>query len=283
MLSCAMSMAPAGTLTFANGNNQYSADAGTQAWENGTLISYINSTADLFGVVAAAISRVVAAPRTATGEQFEPEFHIRKSSLKVFVTNCANTDCEVTAWPWVCRYDGCAVTTIYTSPAANETTTGVTSFVRANELTIGWNPFQARAITENMKLLKPRRIRLQGGQSFTFTLKDSKPMKLNWSRLTGGIVESPTTSAPVPSIAGRTRGFFFTVKASVIANPDSSINTDWAQAQVNAVATRSYDWVAPTMPYRYNDVEPNQTDLGDSYHFVAPQTGAIVTYAETGS
>lgn len=266
-------MAPTGEFTFNEDNTQITELPGIQGWCLSQPHPYISDVPDVFSAVATAMLRTVAATALGVGVA-EQRFTILKASLHVTCTNSSNVDVDIWCYPWLARYDGLDINQIYSAPSVLETGTGEPGTVDGDEKHIGWTPFQARYITESVKLLKPRKVHLQGGQSYTFKMQDSKPLYVTYGRM------NSLEGSGYGAVAKRTRGMFFSVRGGAMVNPVSSAEATWSGFNVNVVTTRSYRWVATAMPYNFTDNVVNTTVAG-AYNIIQPQTGALLPYVDT--
>lgn len=265
-------MATTGTIELCAQRQTVSWTPGDQGWAGSASTPYVNHVNDIFVVLASAIARTVAAPDITTPFTTEPRFYINSARLSHLVTNASNVDIVVTCYPWVARYDNLIPEDLYTVPTALETSTGLSGAVDSDTINIGWTPFQARNVTENVKLLKPRGVRLQGGQSYNFKMADSKPLYINHARIAGSGADGTNTNQ---SISGRTRGCFFIMKANTAVSAPVDAGANWAGGNVHIVSIRTYKWSAIPMPFHFNDNAPNTADV-TAYNIIAPQTGAAV-------
>lgn len=271
-LSAASALASSGTFTYANFSSRIDWTPGDQGWLSATGSTYINCIADFVPVITSAIARTVA--NTVQTPVTEPRFWIKKSVVSTTVTNNNQIDCDIICYPWVARYDNTSLDKIYTLIPSLEVGTGASTTSSANPETYGWTPFQSRAITESVRLLKPRRIHLQGGQTYTFRLVDRKPLYVNYARI-GQDVELPTLQ--LCGFAGRSKGMFFITKGIVAHGTGEPIDINFTSGSVLLQTVKSYDWVACPMPYHWNDVVLDPDALAGGFPIIQPQTGAVQT------
>lgn len=264
-------MSPSGTFTYADEsfsvswNNLEQGYSGTADFFGRILA--INIWNDLLPTITAAIARVISTPTAAT-VQVDPKFWIRSASLEVLVTNMSQIDCEVTFYPWVARYD-----TTYTPVLAYSNTTALEEKAGAADSlgtpdTLGWTPFQSRSITESFRFGRPRKVKLQGGQSTTFHVKDNKPLYCNYARLGTGL------NADIAGFANRSRGVCFTAKG-IISGDDSAVQIiAMTEGKVAVQPIKRYHWECVPTPYHFSDIVPASVEPGQM-QIIQPQTGAV--------
>lgn len=187
---------------------------------------------------------------------------------------------NVICYPWVARkgLQNADPLTIYIFAAqtANqlETASAISGTVIGDANTYGWTPFMNRKITEYLKLGKPRKVFLQGGQSYIFTVRDNKPMYLNYSKLASTINAANPSAAVAGSIGGRTRGCFLVFRSNPLNDDTTSTLINWGNGSAIVQAVESYEWVASPMPHRYRDMVPDTTAILNA-NIIQPQTGAV--------
>jgi len=263
-------MAPTGQFTFDENSDARAVSPGVQGWFGSTSHPYIGDCPDFFVAIGGAMLRTCAAARTAS-PIFEERYTILNSSIRCLVTNSSNIDMEVWCYPWMARYDGINIPDLYDNADPLETGTGLAGTLAADVGTVGWTPFQSRYITESVKLLKPRKVHLQGGQSYTFKMSDPKPFYVTYGRF------DALANQSFGAIAKRSRGMFFVYRGGTAIAPalaDDSAN--WAPASAKILTSRTYRWAGTSQPNNYNDVVINGNTVA-GYQIIQPQTGAAVT------
>lgn len=167
------------------------------------------------------------------------------------------------------RYDNSAPVPLvfYNQPGPLEAKAFVSGTVQGDAGEVGWTPFQMRAFCEMYKILKPRKVFLQGGQSYTFKFKMSRPFHLTYGRF-------GTSLGTVGSFAKVTRGLLIT--ANSIPVSDSMDDTDIAPGAgaLDCYFTKTYEWVAAPMPHHYSDFVTTFPTV-NAAAIIQPQTGAI--------
>lgn len=184
-------------------------------------------------------------------------------------------DVDLTFYPWVARYDNLDAT-FYSQSSVNylsgqASATSIKGGLLSGETsTVGFTPFQVKTITESVRLGKPKKVRLGGGQMYVMVIRDNKPLNLNYARLFGN--GSPNTV----SFSGHTRGCFMTARSTVV-NDSASINDiDFADGALDIQNVTSYEWAAAPTPFFYYDVIPNGNTVA-AYDIIQPQTGVVNT------
>lgn len=261
---------PSGTFTIADSARQIVWDANTQGTTIGNVgasgIPALNIADDVEFVLAPALARV--ASTTVAADTFvEPKFWVQKATLEMIMVNVGQADIDVILYPWVARYDSSSLMALMTGSMAVEEKVGTDTF--ADETTIGWTPFQSKAITESFILGKPRKIHLQGGQSFRYTVRDLKPLYVNYGRLFNN-------DANNCGWARRSRGCILTCRGTVM-NDDTYASgpiVQFGAGAMNLQLIKRYHWVAPSTPYHFSDVVPSTGEFG-TVSIIQPQTGAI--------
>jgi len=266
--------AAAATALASSGNWSYNAftervdgSTGTQGWMSDVASAWVSDLSDFIPVIANAIARVVA-PTVSAVAVVEPRFWIKKAVLSMTCTNASQFDLDVIAYPWIARYDNLAPDLLYkpippleTKAAASGTVNGPTA--------IGFNPFKNRYICEAVRILKPRRIHLQGGQSYTFRFADKRPLHLNYARLNINSVVG--TSA---SFSGRTRGFFLCCRGMTINSSEDENQINWSAYALDIQIRKDYEWVCSPQPYHFYDVVNNDSNIVTP-GIIQPQSGLI--------
>lgn len=271
--SIARALAPSGNFTFAGFTERVSWIVGGQGWLPVSADPWINGLSDIVPVLTGAIARVVA-PTAAASVVLEPRFWIKQATMKMTVVNAFQADCYVTVYPWVARYDTSNYNDMYAGTPPLEAKAGSSSVLMDTDR-YGFTPFQSRAITENVRLGRPRRVHLQGGQSYVFKLADKRVLPINYARLAG---QSGPNSGNQWALgfAGRSRGFFMTASSIPINDSTSNTEIDFAGGALNVIVAKTYEWVASAMPYHYNDTVPSVATIANA-DIIFPQTGVIAT------
>lgn len=265
-------MSPSGTLTFAADNFAIGWDTNEQTYSGivdttGNILS-LNTWADLRPTLTAAIARVVSTPTAAT-VAIDPKFWVRSASLEALVTNVSQIDCEITFYPWVARYDTSSIAEFsYSSATDLEEKAGAATALGTPD-TLGWTPFQSRTLVEGFRFGKPRKVKLQGGQSTTFKVKDNKPLYCNYHRLGSDI-----NAFLFGGFANRTRGVCFTAKGIVSVDDSEPEVVAMTSGKVAVQAIRRYNWECVPTPYHFSDIVPDTSTPGD-VAIIQPQTGAV--------
>lgn len=261
---------PSGTFTIADSARQIVWDANTQGTSIGNVgpsnVPAINYAEDIEFVLVPALARV--ASTTVAADTFvEPKFWIQKATMEMIFVNVSQADIDLMLYPWVARYDSSSIVTLQTATMAVEEKVGTDTF--ADESTIGWTPFQSKAITESFILGKPRKVHLQGGQSFKYTVRDLKPLYVNYARL----LNSDTSNC---GWARRSRGVIVAARGTVVNDNTAVPNTvvQFGAGALNMQLVKRYHWVAPATPYHFSDVVPSTAEAG-TVSIIQPQTGAI--------
>jgi len=191
--------------------------------------------------------------------------------MKMTIVNVTQVDCDVIVYPWVARNDGVDPGDMYTFAVANVmenkagSTTSLQGLTSNTATTIGYTPFMSRMITERVKLGKPKRIHLQGGQSYTFTLTDNKPLYVSYPRYTGSY-----------SFAPHTRGCFMTAKGIPVNDTVDTDAIDFGFCELDVQIVTTYDWMCSSSAWKYNDVITNSADI-QAIKIIQPQTGVVTT------
>lgn len=249
--------------------------AAGQAGFNSVDNSIMSST-DIGSALITAIGNTTAETDAAV-PIIEPNFWIKAANLKYTCVNNSQTDCWVWAYPYVARYDNTAQSATATinlpTPNLLEAKAFAAGTLLGNMGEVGFTPFQNRGFCECFKLLRPRKVFLQGGQSYTFTLKLSRPFHVTYGRLGG-------SSMSLPNIGKITRGIL--IHAEGIPVSDSGDDTDISPSfgALDCYWKKTYEWVSAPMPHHYSDFVSTFPTINIA-KIIQPQTGAIVTGATT--
>jgi len=191
--------------------------------------------------------------------------------MKMTIVNVSQIDADVIVYPWVSRNDGVDPGDMYVATQVNvmenkaASTTTQQGLLSNTASTVGFTPFMSRMITERAKLGRPKRIHLQGGQSYTFTMVDNKPLYVNYPRYVGSY-----------SFAPHTRGCFMTAKGIPVNDVADTDAIDFGFCELDVQVVTTYDWMAPTSSWKYNDVVTNSADI-QNIKIIQPQTGVVTT------
>lgn len=269
-LRLATALAPSGTLTFSSLSSRYDWSTGTQGCQNaGSSYPSISFISDLNSIVAAAIARTTAEVSAAT-PVVEPKFWIRSASSRTIVVNTGQIACDVFFYPMTSRYSTSYAGYLdLANTDALEGKAASTGSVVGNAAIVGWNPFQSRSITENFIIGKPKRVHLEGGMSFTYTMKDSRPMYLNYARLVPDVGTSIQYAVP-----RRTKVCMILARSNPVNSSSTMTDINWGFGALDVQEIRSYEWVASPMPNHYNDIYQDATEILNAA-IIQPQTGAI--------
>jgi len=266
----ATALAPSGTLTYAGLSTRYDWTSGSQGTlGNSDSAPGINFVSDFFSVLTAAIARVIASPTVATPVN-EPKFWIRNSASRVTIVNTHQIGTDVYIYPFVARHSMSDPGLFRLSNASLLEENASSSGLLTNPESVGWTPFQSRIITENFKLGKVRKVHLEGGMSYVYTMRDRRPLYLNNSMLLGS-----TASTPVFALPWRSRGCYIQAR-SIPVNETGEAPTliNWGPGALNIQEVRTYEWVASPMPNHYADYFSDTSTLED-ISIIQPQTGAV--------
>jgi len=266
----ASALAPSGTLTYAGLSTRYSWISGEQGTlQNADSPPSISFVTDFYSVLTAAIARVVA-QTTVASLILEPKFWIRQATSKVTIVNVHQIGCDVFIYPFVARYANSNYQVFRLSNASALEDNASSAGVLTSPASVGWTPFQSRMITENFKLGKPKKIHLEGGMSYVYTMKDSRPLYLNNAMLLGSQLGSSTVDA----IPWRSRGCYIQAR-SIPVNENEQINLiNWGPGALNIQEVRTYEWVASPMPYHCADYFADTSAIPNPI-IIQPQTGVI--------
>jgi len=274
-LSLVSSLSPSGTFVFSNQSEHVAWTDGEQGWATNQGL-YILTPGDLVSVISNAIVRTTAAPSAATAE-VENRFWVKKAYSRISIVNTCQVDMRCMIFPWVVRkgLQNAPILSMYTSTTSSvlESVSASTGTVVGDQNTFGWTPFMSRAFTEYLKLGKPKTVHLQGGQNYVATIRDNRPLYVNFAKLAVASVASPVTS-PADSIGGRTRGVFLVFRAIPVNDTNDQANISWSAGTAIVQCSEAYEWVASPMPHRYRDMVPDASALGTT-QIIQPQTGAV--------
>jgi len=276
-LATALSLAPSGSFVYGGFTDRISWDPLTQGVTSDGHLIQLSPVLDFYTVITSAIARVNAMV-TATVHS-EPRFWIRSATCKTVVTSRCQTGMDVWFYPSIARYDVSgegvweATNAVFYETAAGSTSTS------PSVQNIGWTPFQSRAITQSWKLMKPRRVHLEAGQSFTYTMRDLKPLYITPGRL--GLLIG-TDIVPF-SIAGRTKSCYIVARGTVVNDDTVDTAVGLSAGALDIQEIRTYDWVATSTPYHFNDNITNTADVElGAYSIIQPQTGVVTTHPAQG-
>lgn len=268
----ASALASTGVWKYLGFTERVTAPIGTQGWLSPSCFPFINNLSDVLPTIAVAIARTLAGTTVATPVT-EPRFWIKKAQLEVTCVNVSQIDCVVTVYPWISRYDYTPFTDLYNSVLELEAKAASTTVVNSAD-TIGFTPFQAREICEVVRLGRPRRIRLQGGQSYTFRMSDNRTLYWNFARFQMNLAGGGGGADVNGSVRGRTRGMFLTSRGIPVNDTMNVDEITFSQTTIDVHVIKTYEWVASPQPYRFSDVVTNSADVS-AYSIIQPQTGAI--------
>lgn len=274
-LTSSLVNAPSGTFTYAGFTDRVDWLYGIQGWASSSADLWINHAEDFVPVLTNALFRVLATPTASVVA--EPRFWIKRARLRVVITNANQLDCLATVYPWFVRNDSTYLnpSTLYNSVDILETTAvaGGGGGILGNSNVLGWTPFQARAITELVKLGKPKKYRIPGGQSIEYNMVDPKPVYLDYKRL-GGAYPASQQDAGNAAVRGHTRGCFITFQGSVINDVTTKSEIDQGPGNCNIQTYKTFEWVVSPMPYHFSDVITNPADIV-AFSIIQPQTGVV--------
>lgn len=191
--------------------------------------------------------------------------------MKLSVVNVSQIDCDLICYPWRIRYDGVDPAGLYDPTTVNyqEQKAGSTSSAQqltsTTASTVGFTPYMSRFITQGVKLGKPKRIHLQGGQSYSFTITDNRPLHLTYARWAGAYAFAP-----------HTRGMFMTVKGVPVNDSTNTDEIDFGFCELDVQNVTTYEWMAAPSPWKYNDVVSSSADV-QAIKIIQPQTGVVTT------
>jgi len=274
-LAAASALASSGTFTFAGFSERVDFSVGRQGWASPTSSAWLCDVTDINPVLVNAIANTLILPNGATPPtpRADPRFWIKDCSLEVNVVNCSQVSAQVWFYPWSARYDNINIENLYSQTGADTLETPTTSaygpvgIVDGNETTIGWSPFQSRSITQSLKLGKPVRMQLDGGVSRRFKVKNSKPLSLNYARLSGGTA----------SFRGYTRGVFIIIRSNPVNDKTEHTDIGFSGGSCDIQCIKRYSWISTPTPYHYNDISGATTSFTNGYEIIQPQTGILNT------
>lgn len=250
---------------------------GTQGWAGSACDLWINHCSDFVPVFLNALFRVIASPTASTIA--EPRFWVRRARLRVVITNASQLDCLLTVFPWYIRRGQTFLypSTLFDASSNLETlaSAGGTGAILGTSTTLGWSPYQSKVITEAVKLGKPKKYRIPGGQSVEYNVVDKKPVYLDYNKLGGSTHTTPGNFAFM-GVPYHTRGCFLQFQSSVINDSVTAAEIDQGPGHCNVQVYKTFEWVAASMPYHFSDVVTNAADIS-AFHIVQPQTGVINT------
>lgn len=191
--------------------------------------------------------------------------------MKLVVVNQSQVDCDIICYPWRIRYDGVDPVTLYTATNVNsqENKAGSGStqqgLINNSTTTVGYTPFMSRVITQAVKLGKPKKVHLQGGQSYSFTITDNKPLHVTYPRWAGAY-----------SFAPHTRGMFMTFRGIPVNDSTNTDEIDFGFCALDVQNVTTYEWEACPSPWKFNDVVTSSADI-QAIKIIQPQTGGVTT------
>jgi len=264
-------LASSGTIVYRGGLSTERVDwtVGSQGTPTSTMV--LMSTADIGASFVTAIGNTTAATDV-SGPVIEPNFWIKKATMRITVTNACQIDCWVTFWPCVARYDhaGGATARDLFNAGALETKAYTSGSTSGDPTSYGYTPFQNRALCESYRFLKPQKKFLQGGQSVTCTFSDPRPFHLTY----GHVGWLAAAGNPSFAIKDHTREVLITAQSSMVGNTDDDISPGFGTILLSF--TRTYEWVQAPMPHHYNDMVGDFTVVAGPA-IIQPQTGAVNT------
>lgn len=271
----ARALATRGTWTYTGFTARVGCSTGEQAWLPLTANPWINSASDIVTPILSAITRTMQVPDAVGGSSAtvtqQPEFYIQQAKLKVVVVNTSQVDCDLVCYPWRARYDGINPENLYDLATVNaqenkaSSTTTQQGLLSGTTSTVGFTPFMSRFITQGAKLGKPKRVHLQGGQSYTFTLRDTKPLHVTYGRWSGAYAFAP-----------HTRGVFMTFRGIPVNDTADTDAIDFGFCALDVQCVMTYEWMAAQSPWKFNDVVTNTADI-QNIKIIQPQTGGVTT------
>lgn len=278
-LAAASALASSGTFTFGGFTERIDFSVGRQGWASATASAWLSDFTDIAPVLVNAIANTLTAPNNTFGGAVpatptpDKRFWIKDCSLEVNVVNCSQVSAQVWFYPWYSRYDNIKVANLYDQAwvdVLEKPTTaayGPVGVIDGNETTIGWTPFQARYITQACKLGKPVKFQLDGGVCKRYKIKNSKPLALNYARLTdvtGGF-------------RGHTRGCFIVIRSNPVNDKTTHTDIGFNGGSVDIQCVKRYSWVATPTPYHYNDFTGDNDAFTNGIEIIQPQTGILNT------
>lgn len=267
---------PTGTITTNDDTTRISWVTSAQGYSQADQVidnvPVVNCQSDILTVVADALIHTIDYATSATSI-IQPRFWIKRASVQCCITNAHQYDCDVTFYPWVARYDNSRYD-IFGEASLNALDTDANG-VNGTPITIGWTPFQSPAATQMFKFGKPKKVHLQGGQSYTYTVRDNKPLFVNWGRF-GSVSNQPETAPGLSGFSGRTRGCVFTARGMTVNDNTTPGLIAFSAGAINMQLVKRYEWIAAAQPCKFSDVVTNG-DAVTTVHIVQPQTGVINT------
>lgn len=227
----------------------------------------IMSFEDLGAAFFTAMADVSGATNVAT-PVIEPNFWIKSAVLKLRCSNHSQADCWVTAYPCITRYDNSDTT----NDAINQNLTtsleiqGFATGTNEGPAVLGYTPFMNRAFCERYKILRPKKVLLQGGQSYTFTLKMTKPFHHNYGRSSG--------TNTLMQFAHVSRAIVLACQGTLVSEDLTPTEVSYASGALDTAWTKTYEWVAAPMPHHYMDIIENFPAI-TTPTIIQPQTGAV--------
>lgn len=274
--------ASSGTYVFDGLNERVNWTAGAAGVNTTASNPTLLAGPDLVPLVAAAVAAATA-NTSALNPLIEPKFVINSASLKYIVTNHSNLDCDITVYPLYPRYS-------HINPDAFLDGTGTQdSILEGNSSTgnvaartrTGWTPFMSKSITECFKIGKPKRVHLQGGQTYTFKLATTRPLFLNYAKLVNTQGSGLPISTSYNSQVGWTRCLMLQARGVPVSDSVAATTIAFGPGAIDIQSIATYKWTASITPLHfYDSVEGNDTVLVSE--FVQPQTGQIGTFLQTG-
>jgi len=266
-------MATRGTWTYAGFSARIAAATGDQAWLPFTANPWMSAQDDIVTVITDAILRTSVIPNQASSATVtqQQEFYIQRAKMKLTVVNTSQVDCDIVCYPWRMRYDGVDPADLYQASTVNaqenkaSSTTTQQGLLSGSTSTIGFTPFMSRFITQAAKLGKPKKIHLQGGQSYTFTMTDNRPLHITYSRWRGAYAFAP-----------HTRGMFMSFRGIPVNDSTNTDEIDFGFCALDVQNVTTYEWMAAPSPWKFNDVVTSSADV-QAIKIIQPQTGAVTT------
>lgn len=262
-----------GTFTIASLTERIEPNFGDQGWLSSTSEPWLNSKQDLFTVVSGAVLRTVAAPQNtvvAGNVIREPRFWVKKAKLELIVTNQSQADVDLYVNTAYARYDSSSVNFTWNDPTQLETAAAAASTIGASNI-VGWTPFQSRSVTEAFRLGKTRKVHLQGGQNYRFTIRQKKPLYLNYAKL---FPFSSLAAQSTDCLAGVTCGFMMRAVGVPVHEAGDTNIIKWAPVALDVVTVKTYEWSSCPMPYHFSDVFDINASLVTAAQ-IQPQTGDL--------
>lgn len=133
---------------------------------------------------------------------------------------------------------------------------------------------------ELAKFMKPKKVFLQGGQSYVFKMSMSRPFQVTYARLLTGRQPSPGGGYDGTAFRKVSRGMILTAESIPVSAAAADPDINWAAGALDLAMVKSYEWVSPAMPTHYNDTVQNTTVVAAA-NIIQPQTGAINANAVT--